>query len=60
MTEKIKKADLLKSWNNEFERIEVSKRIFLVLSANSHYITNEDFKPMMRILLDTHPGLEFL
>jgi len=24
------------------------------------YLSPSDFKPLMRVLLDTHPGLEFL
>ena len=59
-SEKLKKLDLLKSWNNEFERIEIPRRLFLILSGNGQYIRGEDFKPLMRVLLDTHPGLEFL
>lgn len=32
----------------------------VVVGTGNDYITAEDFKPLFRQLLDTHPGLEFL
>jgi hypothetical protein len=32
----------------------------IVAKPGSEYITAEDFKPLFKQLLETHPGLEFL
>lgn len=32
----------------------------IMAKQDSEYITTEDFKPIMKTLLDSHPGLEFL
>ena len=57
----ISKPKLVEVWENEYERLEVCKRLFKVMAKPDHdYIDNDDFKPIMRTLLDTHPGLEFL
>ena len=48
-------------WKREFEKYDVNKRLFtLIAKLNSEMILIEDLKPLMRQLLDTHPGLEFL
>jgi serine/threonine-protein phosphatase 2A regulatory subunit B'' len=57
----VSKDRLIELWESEYARLEVSKRLFKVITKpDSGAITIEDFKPIMRTLLDTHPGLEFL
>ena len=57
----ISKDQFIEIWESDYERLEVSKRMFKILAKpDSPYIINDDFKSMMRELLDTHPGLEFL
>lgn len=41
--------------------MELSKRFFTILAADgSDFILVDDLKPMMKVLLESHPGLEFL
>lgn len=51
-------------WKREFEKIDVCKRMFKVITGGKQngvdHITADDFKPLFRQLLDTHPGLVFL
>ena len=48
-------------WKKEFEKVDVKKRMFkLIAKLDAEVIIAEDFKPLFRQLLDTHPGLEFL
>ncbi|KAI3816223.1 hypothetical protein L1987_15915 [Smallanthus sonchifolius] len=40
---------------------DVATQIYTILKQpNLKYLTQEDFKPILRELLETHPGLEFL
>ncbi|RWW70139.1 hypothetical protein BHE74_00022184 [Ensete ventricosum] len=40
---------------------DIATQIFTILKqADRKYLTQEDFKPVLRELLATHPGLEFL
>lgn len=58
---KLSKEAFLAKWKAEFERVDVAKRMFKVLAKpDSEHLGSDDFKPIMRELLDTHPGLEFL
>eukprot|EP00897_Mesotaenium_endlicherianum_P010275 jgi/Mesen1/9276/ME000060S08713 len=52
----------LKAWvENNLLTADMATRVFAVLKeADKNYITQEDFKPLLRELLNTHPGLEFL
>ena len=44
-----------------YEWMPVDKRIFTIMAKpGSKYIVKDDFKPLMWVLLDSHPGLEFL
>lgn len=38
----------------------VAEKTFSVIGGDKKYIAPDDFKPLFRYLLDTHPGLEFL
>ena len=39
----------------------MKKRMFKIIAKPfSEFISTEDFKPLFRQLLDSHPGLEFL
>jgi len=43
------------------EKLNVSKRIFKLLDTNNKgYLQQNDFKSLLKVLLDSHPGLEFL
>lgn len=58
---KISKDQFLAVWESEYERLEVAKRMFkLIAKTNPKYLLPEDFKPILRQLLDHHPGLNFL
>lgn len=47
-------------YKKEFEQKTPAERTFSVIAGNKSYIAPDDFKPLFRFLLDTHPGLEFL
>lgn len=48
-------------WRAKLERADPSTRVFEVLrTGQANHLTHADLKPMMRVILDTHPGLEFL
>lgn len=48
-------------FNSNMLTVDVAKRIFNILKQpNQNYLSKEDFKPILRELLATHPGLEFL
>jgi len=58
---KMTKEELESKWKEDYEKLDVAKRLFNVIKNTSDdYLLTEDFKPIMRVLLDTHPGLEFL
>ncbi len=58
---KITKPHFLSFWRKDFQNFDVGKRIFKIIAkADSDFIVPEDLKPMMKQLLDSHPGLEFL
>lgn len=60
-TGKIKKQQFIQFWKSNFEQKDNKERIFFILaSVNKKVLVPEDFKPLMKVLLDTHPGLEFL
>lgn len=61
-TGKINKQAFSHFWRREFQNLDVTKRIFKTLakSENTDHLNSDDFKPLMRSLLDSHPGLEFL
>ncbi|XXG89668.1 hypothetical protein AAC387_Pa12g1618 [Persea americana] len=47
--------------NSNMMTMDIATQIFKVLKKpDKNYVTQEDFKPVLRELLDTHPGLEFL
>jgi serine/threonine-protein phosphatase 2A regulatory subunit B'' len=55
------KASFLKFWKSEFETKTPLERFFRILKKpNKAYLEREDFRPIMKILMDNHPGLEFL
>jgi len=61
-TGKVTKPHFLQFWRRDFLNADPTRRLFKLIAKadNQDYITPEDFKPMMRQLLETHPGLEFL
>lgn len=57
----IKRSELEQQWKDNYERIEVAKRMFNILKkSDNEHLVRDDFRPMLKELLETHPGLEFL
>ncbi|KAF8394257.1 hypothetical protein HHK36_020464 [Tetracentron sinense] len=47
--------------NSNMLTMDIATQIFTILKQPEHkYLTQDDFKPALRELLATHPGLEFL
>ncbi|KAL5208264.1 hypothetical protein ABZP36_032699 [Zizania latifolia] len=47
--------------NSNMVTMDVATQVFTILKQINHdFLTKEDFKPVLRDLLDNHPGLEFL
>ena len=61
-TPKINKQILLKFWDAlDNHRKDPKRRLFdIIAKEGSNFIVGEDFKPMFKHLLVSHPGLEFL
>lgn len=60
-TGKLTREEFEAKWKEDYERLEVSRRLFnVVRNSSDDYLLTEDFKPILRVLLDSHPGLEFL
>lgn len=58
---KINKQHFIHFWKKDFEKLDIKKRMFkLIAKAGVEHIISEDFKPLFKQLLETHPGLEFL
>ncbi|KAK3269386.1 hypothetical protein CYMTET_22170 [Cymbomonas tetramitiformis] len=58
---KVSAEMFLDYWRAKLERADVSTRAYEVLrQPGRDYLVHEDFRPIMRLILDTHPGLEFL
>ena len=59
--DKIPKQSFISFFRREFESESVPKRTFKTISQKlPGVICPEDFKPLFKYLLETHPGLEFL
>lgn len=59
--ELINKAGFLKYWKSEYEGKSIVQRLFNTLrKPQNNYFERDDFRPLMRVLMDTHPGLDFL
>ena len=60
-TESIPKQTIATFYKREFETLSEKRRTFKVITGlEKNHIVPDDFKPLFRHLLDTHPGLEFL
>jgi serine/threonine-protein phosphatase 2A regulatory subunit B'' len=60
-TGSVSKAMFSTFWKNEMERLPVARRFFKIISKpGKTEVTPDDFKPLFKYLLDSHPGLEFL
>lgn len=60
-TGKVTKAMFVQYWKKELEKWDLKKRMFKIIAPpGNETISSEDFKPLFRSLLDSHPGLEFL
>ena len=59
--EAIGKNQFWKFWKNQFENVGIVERFFMTVKKQSaKYIDRNDLKPILRTLMDTHPGLDFL
>ena len=59
--DKIPKQTFITFFKREFELENAKKRTFKIIAQKDpKYIQSEDFKPLFKYLLETHPGLEFL
>eukprot|EP00252_Welwitschia_mirabilis_P020133 TRINITY_DN4864_c0_g1_i2.p1 TRINITY_DN4864_c0_g1~~TRINITY_DN4864_c0_g1_i2.p1 ORF type:complete len:548 (+),score=109.41 TRINITY_DN4864_c0_g1_i2:336-1979(+) len=58
----VKKDQFISYWiDKKMVTMDLATQIFTVLKQpDKNYLTQEDFKPILRELLNTHPGLEFL
>lgn len=60
-TGKISKEKFIQVWNDDFERIDVARRMFNILTKpGQQFLYSDDFKPLLKELLENHPGLNFL
>lgn len=60
-SDKIGKQTFITFFKREFELEDAKKRTFKIIAQKDpRYIQSEDFKPLFKYLLETHPGLEFL
>ena len=58
---KVSQAQFTAYWKRELERETIAKRFFKIIAKpGKNEITPDDFKPLFKYLLDSHPGLEFL
>ena len=58
---KIPKQSFISFWKKHFEAECEGKRVFKLMGKlENNYIEPDDFKPLFKNLLETHPGLEFL
>lgn len=58
----IKRDAFMDFWvNSNMMNMDSATQEFTILKQQNHvYLTKEDFKSILRDLLDNHPGLEFL
>lgn len=60
-TGKIKKEQLEEYYSKEMRNLDITHRIFRILAkTGKQYIEKDDLYPLARIVMETHPGLEFL
>ncbi|KAF7089341.1 hypothetical protein CFC21_092340 [Triticum aestivum] len=61
-TEFVTRDAFMDFWvNSNMMTMDSATQVFTILKQPDHdYLTKEDFKPVLRDLLDNHPGLEFL
>ncbi|KAM3227799.1 hypothetical protein ACQJBY_054064 [Aegilops geniculata] len=61
-TEFVTRDAFMDFWvNSNMMSMDSATQVFTILKQPDHdYLTKEDFKPVLRDLLDNHPGLEFL
>ena len=58
---KISKPVFTNFFKRELEKLDIKKRMFKIIGKpGAEFLTNDDFKPLFRMLLETHPGLDFL
>jgi len=58
--ETLNKQQFLKYWREHLENKTPVNRLFNLLRKRKNWLEREDFKPLLRILLENHPGLDFL
>ena len=59
--EKIPQKTFVSYYKKNVEGVEQKRQVFKLLAKkDKNFIAPEDFKPLFKNLLETHPGLEFL
>ena len=59
--EKVPKQNFINFYKKYGEGVECKRQVFNILAKkDKNFIAPEDFKPLFKNLLETHPGLEFL
>ena len=59
--EKLPKQNFINFYKKNSESVDVKRQVFkLIAKKDKNFIVPEDFKPLFKNLLETHPGLEFL
>jgi serine/threonine-protein phosphatase 2A regulatory subunit B'' len=57
----INKLQFIKYWKSDLENKTPLERFFHLLKRqNKNYLDRDDFKPIMKVLMEIHPGLDFL
>lgn len=57
----ISKAGFIKFWKSEMEGKSPLERFFnAIRKGNKPYLERDDFEPILKVLMDSHPGLDFL
>ena len=59
---KVNKQQIIRFWElSDNNKKDNKRRLFDILAKDkAKVIVNDDFKPMFKHLLESHPGLEFL
>jgi serine/threonine-protein phosphatase 2A regulatory subunit B'' len=58
---KVAKSQFQRYYTNELQKEDTTRRLFkLIAKPKAKYLEKEDFMPLIKVLLETHPGLEFL
>jgi len=58
---RVTKSQFQRYYTAELRKEDTTKRLFKLLAKpKAKHLEKEDFVPLLKVLLETHPGLEFL